>query len=255
MRGQKGGLKRLRHWIPKGDSKLIYEFLPDDTSRQTYALREAERVFDRIGKHPGGAIIVLDLGCGDGSSFDAFSVRNRNLRWAGLDILDSQEVTSRALRDLPLCSYDGVSLPIADNAADIVYSRQVFEHVRHPESLIGEVRRVLKDGGIFVGSTSHLEPFHSRSYWNYTPYGFCRLLSDAGFQSIQVRPGIDSLTLIFRRCSSYLGLAAVFKPFFTTESPTNILLEAMLRLTLQPPKRRNALKLVFAGQFCFVARK
>ena len=248
-------MKKLRHWTPKGDNQLLYEFLPNDTSRQTHALREAVRALDCMANHQGEATLVLDLGCGDGSSFDVLSVRKRNLRWLGLDILDSQEVTSRPLRALPFCSYDGINLPVADNAVHIVYSRQVFEHVRYPERLIGEVRRVLKHEGIFVGSTSHLEPFHSRSYWNYTPYGFCALLREAGFQSIQVRPGIDSMALICRRFSSYLKLCRLFEPFFAHESPMNLLLELVLRLAREPAQRRNALKLVFAGQFCFFARK
>jgi len=245
----------LRHWTPKGDSKLMYEFLPDDTSRQTDALKEAVRVFERAANGSGAGLTLLDLGCGHGSSYDVFAARTRKVRWIGLDIIESQEVTSRPLRPLPFCAYDGVRLPLPNNAIDIVYSRQVFEHVRYPGPLIAEVRRVLKPDGVFVGSTSHLEPFHSRSYWNYTPYGFCVLLRETGFQSIRVRPGIDGLTLIGRRCFSYLKLAHLFEPFFTLESPMNALLEAALRLLGQPAQRRNALKLLFTGQFCFVAQK
>ena len=251
---QKGSLKKLQHWTPKGDNRLLYEFLPNGTSRQTDSLREAVRVLEeRAGQKE--APMVLDLGCGDGSSFEIFSTRNRNVRWAGMDIRDSQEVISRRSKALPFCSYDGLNLPIADLAIDIVYCRQVFEHVRHPEHLIREVRRVLKDGGVFVGSTSQLEPFHSRSYWNYTPYGFCVLLQEAGFQSIQVRPGIDALTLIGRRFASYLRLSWLFEPFFWRESPLNMFLEGMLRIIGQPIRRRSAVKLLFAGQFCFFARK
>ena len=243
-----------RRWTPKGDGKLLYEFLPEDTSRQTHGLQEALRALDRVSAKD-GPVTLLDLGCGAGGSYDAFSATERKIRWIGLDILDSGEVISRPCRSLPFCAYDGVQLPLRDNAVDIGYSRQVFEHVRHPELLLGEVHRVLKPDGIFVGSTSHLEPFHSRSYWNYTPYGFCVLLRDAGFRSILVRPGIDSLTLIGRRYFSYLRLARLFEPFFTMESPTNALLEVGLRLLGQPTRRRNALKLLFAGQFCFLAQK
>ena len=213
-----------QQWTPKGDGKLIYEFLPDDTSRQTHALREALRALDRAPAN-GDRVTLLDLGCGDGRSYDAFSVRNLEVRWVGMDVMDSQEVILRPSRSLPFCAYDGIQLPLRDNSVDMSYSRQVFEHVRHPEELIREVYRVLKADGIFVGSTSHLEPFHSRSYWNYTPYGFCVLLREAGFRSIVVRPGIDSLTLIGRRYLSYVKLADLLEPFFTFESPMNALLE------------------------------
>jgi SAM-dependent methyltransferase len=243
-----------RHWSPRGDTKLLYEFLPGDSSRQTDGLREARRVLSQF--TPANApVTLLDLGCGTGTSFAELSDEKREMRWVGLDIMDSQEVISRARANLAFCAYDGVHIPLADQSVDIVYSRQVFEHVRHPQLVIEEAHRVLKQNGVFVGSTSHLEPFHSRSYWNYTPYGFCLLLRDAGFNSIVVRPGIDSLTLIGRRLLSYLRLSAVFDPFFTLESPANLFLEAVLRLSGQPAERRNALKLLFSGQFCFSARK
>jgi SAM-dependent methyltransferase len=247
-------VNRLRHWTPKGDGKLLYEFLPEDTSRQTHGLREALRVLEGIstGDAP---VTVLDLGCGEGGSYDTFLARNHKTRWVGLDISDSGEVISRPSRNIPFCTYDGIQIPLGDRAIDIAYSHQVFEHVRHPQVVIGEVHRVLKSDGIFVGSTSHLEPFHSRSYWNYTPYGFCILLRDAGFQSILVRPGIDALTLIGRRYFSYLKLSSLFEPFFTIESPANAFLEVGLRILGQPTRRRNALKLLFAGQFCFLAQK
>jgi SAM-dependent methyltransferase len=243
-----------RRWAPKGDSKMLFEFLPEDTSRQSHGLREALLALDRV-PETNDPVTLLDVGCGTGDSCDQFSARGRKVRWIGVDILDSQEVTSRPSRSLPFCAYDGIRLPLRDNAVDLGYSRQVFEHVRHPELLLSEVHRVLKPDGVFVGSTSHLEPFHSRSYWNYTPYGFCVLLREAGFRSILVRPGIDSLTLIGRRYLSYIKLTRLFEPFFTMESPTNVLLEAGLRVLGQPVKRRNALKLLFAGQFCFLAQK
>lgn len=244
----------MPRWVPRGDGKLLYEFLPQDTSRQTHALKEVLRTVHEHSREE-GQLTLLDLGCGTGGSYDELVQKDRRLRWIGLDIMDSEEVKARARRSLPFCAFDGVRIPLANDSIDIAYSRQVFEHVRHPESLIRETYRVLKPGSSFVGSTSHLEPFHSRSYWNYTPYGFCVLLRDAGFSSIVVRPGIDSLSLIGRRCLAYLKLARLLEPFFRIESPMNVFWELALRLIGEPVNRRNAFKLLFTGQFCFSARK
>ena len=64
-------MNRSQRWTPRGDSKLLFEFLPEDSSRQTYGLREALRVLDRIS--PGDApVTLLDLGCGDGGSMMHF---------------------------------------------------------------------------------------------------------------------------------------------------------------------------------------
>jgi len=152
-------------------------------------------------------------------------------------------------------TYDGIHIPFHDRSMDLVYSHQVFEHVRHPEPLLVEILRVLKTGGWFVGSTSHLEPFHSRSYWNFTPFGFCSLLKGTGFTGIVIRPGIDAPSLITRRLFAPLKGARLFDVFFTHESPMNLTLECLLRLARVDVKRRNAAKLLFAGQFCFAATK
>jgi SAM-dependent methyltransferase len=246
--------KRAEAWYNRGDAKLLFEFLPDDSSLQSHSLREALTLLDRISVNE-GLINIVDLGCGAGESYETFLNKSKNVKWLGLDIGDSPEAAARERKPPRFCIYDGVRIPFLENSVDMVYSRQVFEHVRHPETLLSEAYRILKAGGLFVGSTSHMEPLHSRSFWNYTPYGFCVLLRDAGFQSIRVRPGIDALTLITRRIFGLVGLSDLFAPFFTVESPTNLFLEAGLRLLGQPVKRRNYFKLVFSGHFSFMARK
>jgi SAM-dependent methyltransferase len=229
------------------------EFVPSDTSRQTYCLREGLAVLNRLGSNAHQTTVV-DLGCGLGASYDQFTAKDQGIRWIGIDIADSPEAMGHSRRAECL-TYDGVNIPLEDNSVDLVYSRQVFEHVRHPEALIADTARVLRPGGVFVGSASSLEPFHSRSFWNYTPYGFCILLRDAGFQTVSVRPGIDGLTLVTRRLFDCVGLAGLFEPFFKRESPLNLALEVGLRVLRQPVGARNALKLFFAGHFVFAAAK
>jgi SAM-dependent methyltransferase len=201
------------------------------------------------------AKFILDLGCGTGGSFADFSALGKNFRWIGLDIADSPEVRQRTADNLNLCTYDGVHIPIADHHIDLIYSHQVLEHVRWPAELLDEVHRVLKPGGYFVGSTSHLEPFHSCSFWNFTPHGFAVLLRNAGFRQISFRPGIDGITLIARRLLSCLRLGAGLNIFFEVESPLNVILEWAWRMRRIEARRRNAVKLLFCGHFCFVAQK
>ena len=121
------------------------------------------------------------------------------MRWVGLDIEDSREVRERSRTDARFETFDGMSIPFPPGSFDLVYCKQVLEHVLRPSHLLAEVRRVLASGGYFAGSTSQLEPFHSLSTWNYTPVGFAWLLQSAGMTLVELRPGIDSLTLIARR--------------------------------------------------------
>ena len=128
-----------------------------------------------------------------------FRAQDPEVDWIGLDIRMSQEVRRRSRADARFEEFDGVTIPFADDSFDVVFCKQVLEHVRHPGPLLGEVRRVLAPGGHLAGSTSQLEPYHSLSYWNYTPVGFVELALEAGLVPVEIRPGIDSLGLIARR--------------------------------------------------------
>lgn len=237
------------------DRDLLWRFLPNDSSKQTSSLQVTRAIIrDTQQKCGPRKLTVLDLGCGSGRSFDLLAADDPLIQWVGLDLVASPEVDTRIGRKLPLVAYDGVSIPFRDESMDIIYSHQVFEHVRHPAEVLGEVRRVLKPGGLLVGSTSHLEPYHSRSLWNYTPYGFATMLEDAGFSDIAMRPGIDGMTLIIRRLLGYLRMP-ILNWAFEHESPLNVIFELAGRLARLDVKRRLALKLLFSGHFVFSTAK
>ncbi len=86
--------------------------------------------------------------------------------WTGVDIGDSAEHLSRKPDAPPVDVYDGVTLPYPDASFDVIWCKQVLEHVRQPDAVIAEVARCLRPDGLFVGSVSQLEPYHSRSIFN-----------------------------------------------------------------------------------------
>lgn len=195
---------------------------------------------------------VLDLGCGKGDSVDQFRSVNPSVQWVGVDIGRSPEVASRVRTDVEFHTFDGVSLPFDDGSFDAVYCKQVLEHVRSPEPLLADVARVLRPGGLFGGSTSQLEPYHSYSTWNYTPYGLSLLLSRAGLELVEVRPGIDSLAVIVNRG---VGMRSFTRRWWSVESPLNRVADAFGRVRRLDGAQVNAIKLVMCGQFTFLARR
>ena len=128
----------------------------------------------------------------------------------------------------------------------------MLEHVEQPDPLLTDVARVLRPGGAFAGSTSHLEPFHSRSVANYTPYGLKLLLERAGLKLEAVLPGIDGPTLIARRLARG---SRHFDRWWSRRSPLNAAVDGLARLAALDAEDRNTLKLLFCGHYAFVARR
>ena len=223
----------------------LKESLPGDHSRQG----TAEAVLQaRVAKGFAPAK-VLDFGCGDGRSIDLFRRVLPQTDWTGVDIEASPEVASRRRQDGRFVTYDGYELPFPDRSFPLVYSHQVLEHVRKPELALREIARVLEPDGLFIGQTSQFEPYHSYSLWNFTVYGFKRIVEDAGLQLAELRPGIDGFTLMRR---TYEGRPPEMSKYFAQESPINEEIEKAAG-----DKRtqvRNFRKLLFCGQFIFVVQ-
>ena len=192
------------------------------------------------------------MGCGEGKSLKYFLNINSKADWYGVDIEDSPEVKNRKENDKRFITFNGIDIPFPNDYFDFIYCRQVLEHVRYPGELLAEVKRVLKPGGYFIGSTSHLEPYHSFSYWNYTPYGFSVLAEEANLQLLELRPSIDSLTLIIRR--GLRGLS-FFNIFWKIESPLNLFISIFNKIFRVSAFNTNAIKLLFCGQFIFFITK
>ncbi len=233
--------------------ELLRPTVPTDHARQTLA---DHYIDSQIGRADGRPWRVLDLGCGRGDSVDLFRARDPAVQWVGLDVPGSREAAERTRTDARFETFDGVSIPFEERAFDLVYCKQVLEHVRHPRPLLADVHRVLAPGGYLAGSTSQLEPFHSLSMWNFTPIGFSLLMQEAGLTLIEIRPGIDGITLIARRL---VGRGRVFDRLWArwwgTQSPLNRVIDLYGRAFGLDVRAVNASKLLFGGQFTFLARR
>ncbi|MFH1678715.1 MAG: class I SAM-dependent methyltransferase, partial [Candidatus Omnitrophota bacterium] len=187
-----------------------------------------------------------------GNSIKYFKMNDPGIRWIGVDIKSSVELNLRIWKNAEFITFDGVNLPFEDESIDLVFCSQVFEHVKYPRKLLKEIRRVLVPGGYFVGSASHLEPYHSLSLWNYTPYGFKILIEESGMKLKEIRPGIDALTLIVRR---FFRGSKVFSRYWKKESPLNRLINFTGFITRKKHDEINLIKLLFCGQFVFLVEK
>jgi SAM-dependent methyltransferase len=223
-------------------------YIPNDHARQV----NARYYIDIVMSGPDAPRHVLDLGCGKGDSVDGFRRLAPNVDWVGVDVADTQEARSRRRSDATFVTYDGTRVPFPDGTFDLVYSSQVLEHVADPRLHLREIARVLRPGGLLIGSTSQLEPFHSMSFWNLTPFGFVSLAREAGLRVRELRPGIDGVTLALR---TFLARPAEFDVWWESESPLNAEIDAWGRETRRRPALVNLRKLHVCGQFAFLATR
>jgi len=82
-------------------------------------------------------------------------------------------------------------------------------------------------------------------------------LSETNLRLIEIRPGIDVLTVLMHRLSGKLKIInRMIAPFFThKESPVNFLVGLIGRIFGRSHQDINLIKLLFSGQFRFLAKK
>jgi ubiquinone/menaquinone biosynthesis C-methylase UbiE len=227
--------------------KMLGSVLSSETSKQSNSFIECGRILNshKIQK-------VLDLGCGEGNSRGYFKSLKPEINWIGLDIESSPEVNARKRIDEDFISYDGIHIPLDNNSVDMIICNQVLEHVREPEELFKDVSRVVKPEGYFIGSVSYMEPFHSYSLRNFTPYGLKVIIENAAMKVVEIKPGVDAFTLIIRR---FLGSPKYFDRYWEKESPLNRLISIIGFILKLKHDEINAVKLLFCGQFVFITQK
>lgn len=128
-------------------------------------------------KHLTKDMIVYDIGCGD----KPFKLDVK--QHVGVD-LDHGFYDSSHLDILA----DAYNVPVEDGVADAVISSQFLEHLERPEDAIKEIRRLLKDDGLFFISVPFLAPIHAapHDFTRMTEFQLQRHLKDNGFDILSM---------------------------------------------------------------------
>ena len=112
-----------------------------------FARPEREALFRRFVGGPGRR--VLDLGCRDGALTQAYLDGNEVV---GVDA-DREALAEAARRGIETQWADlDQPLELPGASFDVAVAGELLEHLRDPQRLVGEVRRVLRPGGTFVAS-------------------------------------------------------------------------------------------------------
>ena len=104
-----------------------------------------ENLVNEIQKSKGGNI--LDIGCGNGNLFTLLPDEKYEL--TGVDFCENMilEAKNRCGKKASFFVADAEELPFDDNTFDIIVCNASFHHYIHPNTVLMEIQRVLKDGG------------------------------------------------------------------------------------------------------------
>ncbi len=103
----------------------------------------------------------LDLGCGDGQLTIKRAEKIGTKKIYGIEILDSEIKKATSAGIITSKSNLNEKFPYKNNEFDILSATQVIEHILDVDLFVEEIRRVLKQGGIFVVSTENLASLHN----------------------------------------------------------------------------------------------
>jgi SAM-dependent methyltransferase len=97
------------------------------------------------------ATITLEAGCGEGYGLDVLAGAGSQVLGLDYDPVTVRHAATTYRRDV--LRGNVVRLPLADASVDAAVSLQVVEHIWTPFELVGELRRVLRPGGLLAVST------------------------------------------------------------------------------------------------------
>lgn len=127
------------------------------TSTFVFGGDERAHVFAQLVGGPGKR--VLDLGCRFGALTRAYAEGNDV---TGVDV-DREALAEAAKLGIETRFADVEEpLPFEEGSFDVVVAGELVEHLREPERLVAEVRRVLRPGGRFVGSVPNFFRLRNR---------------------------------------------------------------------------------------------
>jgi len=102
---------------------------------------------------------ILDLGCRSGAVAQHFVEGNEVV---GLDVDRVALEEAEKLGIETVVADVEATLPFPDKSFDAVIAGELLEHVRFPEEVVADARRLLRPGGIFVGSVPNMFNLHNR---------------------------------------------------------------------------------------------
>ncbi|HEY1693380.1 MAG TPA: class I SAM-dependent methyltransferase [Polyangiaceae bacterium] len=149
---------------------------------------------------------LLDVGCGEKPYEPIF--RPYVTEYVGVEYAPVFETTQSSKRATgPDLYYDGKTLPFPDDSFDTVISIQVLEHTPHPQTVVDEMSRVAKKGGLVLVHVPFSFRLHEEpnDFFRYTPHGLRSMFDGAGIEVEGLWPMGGLWSVVGHKLNSYLA--------------------------------------------------
>lgn len=150
----------------------LSERVSDPSSRQ-----EKARKISRALKHHARCSLreatCLDIGCSVGLITSALAPLFKQTIGLEYDEIALRAADADTRRNVKLIQGDAMNLPFGDRTVDVIVCAQVYEHVPRPETLFGEMYRLLRPGGLVFFSGPNwlfpIEPHYFLPFLHWLP--------------------------------------------------------------------------------------
>ncbi|MFV5686295.1 class I SAM-dependent methyltransferase [Flavobacterium sp. GB2R13] len=128
---------------------------------------------------------VLDLACGI-MPYKEYLMSDRIEDYIGID-LEPSEYHHDVKPDF---YWNGVDIPLEDSSIDFVLATEFLEHYFDTASILKEIKRILKPGGVFFYTVPGIWPLHEASYdyHRFTPFALEEHFKQAEYASSIIKP-------------------------------------------------------------------
>jgi SAM-dependent methyltransferase len=122
---------------------------------------------------------VIDIGGNKTKKRGLFNIEKYDL-----DVVYANYVTDKE----PDVQADPMDLPFRDASFDSALCAELLEHVRNPERVVHEAFRVLRPGGMLMGTVPFMMKIHGdpSDYGRYTSHYWQELLAEVGFENVVI---------------------------------------------------------------------
>jgi len=229
------------------------EYKESVSKRHSELLLEIEKFTNLKGRR------ILDFGCGSGAGTVHLSLQGVDV--VGVDnnqpgddnIREAEKYALECKSKATFACMDGESLSFPEESFDAVLAIDVFEHLKDPQKVLSEIKRVLKVGGslvmiwqpYFAPYGGHLK-FYSKNPWRqlmpffnkekYLRKAYKRNPISSYEREIKVVNSLNKLTMRrFRKmiASSGLNLKVIKRvPFQIDKTITGLSIEKFIRVVL-----------------------